>query len=164
MAGSGVDFAALVALAERVGERLKARGETIAIAESSAGGLISAALLAIPGASAYFVGGAVVYTREWPRKQPCTFRAMSLRIRGHPLKGMRWSWREVRATSIAPPGVWERLAPRGRPGIAMATRPGTSVWPLPGRPSAPSPLRQPALTEWSTWTRSPARPCSFSTR
>lgn len=63
MAGSGVDFAALVALAERVGERLKARGDTIAIAESSAGGLISAALLAIPGASAYFVGGAVVYTR-----------------------------------------------------------------------------------------------------
>jgi len=52
----------LNALAERVAERLIARGETIAIAESSAGGLISAALLAVPGASKFYVGGAVVYT------------------------------------------------------------------------------------------------------
>jgi len=54
----------LLPLAERVGARLKARGETIAVAESSTGGLISAALLAVPGASAYFLGGAVVYTRQ----------------------------------------------------------------------------------------------------
>jgi nicotinamide-nucleotide amidase len=53
-----------VELAEKVAARLKARGETIAVAESSAGGLISAALLAVPGASAYFLGGAVVYTRQ----------------------------------------------------------------------------------------------------
>jgi PncC family amidohydrolase len=52
----------LLPLATAVGERLKARKETIAIAESSAGGLISAALLAVPGASAYFLGGGVVYT------------------------------------------------------------------------------------------------------
>jgi PncC family amidohydrolase len=52
----------LLPLAERIAERLKARGETISIAESSSGGLLSAALLAIPGASAYFVSGAVVYT------------------------------------------------------------------------------------------------------
>jgi PncC family amidohydrolase len=45
-----------------LGERLKARGETIAVAESSSGGLISAALLSVPGASRYFLGGAVVYT------------------------------------------------------------------------------------------------------
>ena len=49
-------------MAHEVGARLKARGETIAVAESSAGGLISAALLAVPGASAYFKGGATVYT------------------------------------------------------------------------------------------------------
>ena len=54
----------LMALAEVVGEKLRARGETVAIAESSAGGLISAALLAVPGASAFFVGGAVVYTKQ----------------------------------------------------------------------------------------------------
>ncbi|HEX7725461.1 MAG TPA: CinA family protein [Rhizomicrobium sp.] len=52
----------LLPLAEKIAERLKARGETISIAESSSGGLLSAALLAVPGASAYFVSGAVVYT------------------------------------------------------------------------------------------------------
>jgi PncC family amidohydrolase len=54
----------LTDLAAAVGARLKARGETIAVSESSTGGLISAALLIVPGASAYFLGGAVVYTRQ----------------------------------------------------------------------------------------------------
>jgi PncC family amidohydrolase len=53
----------LIARAERAGALLKSRGETIVVAESSTGGLISAALLALPGASAYFLGGAVVYTQ-----------------------------------------------------------------------------------------------------
>ena len=52
----------LDALAAALGEKLKARGETVAVAESSSGGLISAALLAVPGASKYYLGGAVVYT------------------------------------------------------------------------------------------------------
>jgi nicotinamide-nucleotide amidase len=51
-------------LAAACAVRLKERGETIAVSESSTGGLISAALLAVPGASAYFLGGAVVYTRQ----------------------------------------------------------------------------------------------------
>lgn len=46
----------------RIGAVLTERGQTIAVAESSAGGLVSAALLSVPGASAYFLGGAVVYT------------------------------------------------------------------------------------------------------
>lgn len=54
----------LLPLADQIAARLKARHETIAIAESSTGGLISAALLSVPGASAYFLGGAVVYTRQ----------------------------------------------------------------------------------------------------
>ena len=54
----------LVALAERVGARLKARGETVAVAESAAGGLITAALLAVPGASAWCRGGIVIYTLQ----------------------------------------------------------------------------------------------------
>lgn len=53
----------LLPIAERAGALLKARGETIAVAESATGGLVSAALLAVPGASAYFQGGGIVYTR-----------------------------------------------------------------------------------------------------
>jgi nicotinamide-nucleotide amidase len=53
----------LETMAVAVGARLKTRKETIAVAESSAGGLISAALLAVPGASAYFLGGGVIYTQ-----------------------------------------------------------------------------------------------------
>jgi PncC family amidohydrolase len=52
----------LLPLAEKIAAMLKDRHETVAVAESSTGGLISAALLSIPGASAYFIGGAVVYT------------------------------------------------------------------------------------------------------
>jgi nicotinamide-nucleotide amidase len=54
----------LVAIAEQIAGKLIERRQTIAVAESSTGGLISAALLAVPGASAYYLGGAVVYTRD----------------------------------------------------------------------------------------------------
>jgi len=54
----------LMPLAEKIAARLKQRKETIAVAETSSGGLISAALLAVPGASAYFIGGGVLYTRQ----------------------------------------------------------------------------------------------------
>ncbi len=53
----------LLPIAEKIAARLIERGETLAIAESSTAGLIAAALLSVPGASAYFVGGAVVYTK-----------------------------------------------------------------------------------------------------
>lgn len=49
-------------LGDRAGALLKARGDTIGVAEGSCGGLISATLLAVPGASAYYVGGALIYT------------------------------------------------------------------------------------------------------
>jgi len=54
----------LVATAEKIAARLIERKQTIAVAESATGGLISAALLAVPGASAYFLGGGVIYTRD----------------------------------------------------------------------------------------------------
>jgi PncC family amidohydrolase len=54
----------LLVHAERISTLLKARKETVAVAESSAGGLITAALLAVPGASAYCLGGTIIYTRQ----------------------------------------------------------------------------------------------------
>ena len=72
---------AISALADAISEQLKARGETVAVAESSAGGLISAALLAVPGASAYYRGGAVVYTAK--------ARAALMGIPKEALEGMR---------------------------------------------------------------------------
>ncbi len=74
-------FEELVQMAVPIGQRLKARAETIAIAESSAGGLLSAALLAVPGASAYFLGGGVVYTLP--------ARRMIARIADEEMRGMR---------------------------------------------------------------------------
>ncbi|MDF1818123.1 MAG: CinA family protein [Immundisolibacteraceae bacterium] len=58
----------LTDLSADIAALLKERGETISIAESSTGGLISASLLAIPGASTYFEGGGVVYTLESRRQ------------------------------------------------------------------------------------------------
>ena len=54
----------LLPLAAEIGEILKARRQTVGISESSAGGLISAALLAAPGASRFYRGGGVIYTRQ----------------------------------------------------------------------------------------------------
>jgi nicotinamide-nucleotide amidase len=71
----------LLPITEKIAARLIERRETIAIAESSTGGLIAAALLAIPGASTYFVGGAVVYTK--------VARAALLGIGDADLKGLR---------------------------------------------------------------------------
>jgi nicotinamide-nucleotide amidase len=73
----------LATLAASLGALLKQRKETVAVAESSAGGLISAALLAIPGASAYFLGGGVIYT------QPA--RRALLQVSDDAVKGIRSS-------------------------------------------------------------------------
>src|SRR5471032_1130361 len=54
----------LVAIAEKIAAHLIERRQTIAVAESSTGGLISASLLAVPGASAYFLGGRIIYTNN----------------------------------------------------------------------------------------------------
>lgn len=71
----------LIPLAEAIAARLIARGETVGVAESSTGGLISAALLAVPGASAYYRGGGVIYT---PRA-----RAALVNITREEMEGLR---------------------------------------------------------------------------
>ncbi len=78
-----MDFSELMRRAERIAPLLKGRRETVTVAESSTGGLISAALLGVGGASAYFLGGAVVYTR--------TARQALLDIPDAAMAGMRAS-------------------------------------------------------------------------
>lgn len=73
----------LLPKAQRIGAILKGRGQTVAVSESSAGGLISASLLSVPGASAYFLGGGVVYTR--------VARSALLGITDAEMKGIRSS-------------------------------------------------------------------------
>jgi len=73
----------LLPTAQRLGALLKARKATVAVAESSSGGLVSAALLTVPGASAYFVGGAVVYTQQ--------ARTALVAVTGDAMAGMRSS-------------------------------------------------------------------------
>ena len=72
----------LLPLAEKIAAILKSRKETVAVAESSSGGLISAALLAVPGASAYFIGGGVLYSRRSILALKDTEEAMFEGLRG----------------------------------------------------------------------------------
>ena len=53
----------ILRIANLAADLLIESNHTIGIAESSSGGLIAAHLLAIPGASRYFMGGSVIYTR-----------------------------------------------------------------------------------------------------
>jgi PncC family amidohydrolase len=73
----------LLPLATEIGALLKARGETIGVSESSSGGLISAALLSVPGASSYYRGGGVIYA-------PNAFRGL-MGLSREDLNGMRSS-------------------------------------------------------------------------
>jgi nicotinamide mononucleotide (NMN) deamidase PncC len=104
-----------------VGELLKARKQTVAVSESSAGGLINAALVAVPGASAYYLGGAVVYTG--------VSRLELLRIEKEEMKGIRSAsepYAQLAARRIrepAPPGDSRKPARAGRQATATATRP-----------------------------------------
>jgi PncC family amidohydrolase len=71
----------LLEMATPVGELLKQRGQTVAVSESAAGGLVSAALLSVPGASGYYLGGASVYTQT-ARRGLLRFNDAKAQMRG----------------------------------------------------------------------------------
>jgi nicotinamide-nucleotide amidase len=86
----------LLLMSDAIGDLLKSRKETVAVAESSTGGLIAAALLAVPGASAYFVGGGVIYTHG------AREALLGIELAAHP--GMRPStepYAQLMATTIS---------------------------------------------------------------
>lgn len=104
----------LSTVAAQVATQLKQAEQSIAVAESSTGGLISSALLAIPGASSYFLGGAVVYTLEARREllglsdqqlatlKPLTEEYVGVCARAIRLKlGATWGLAELGATGPA---------------------------------------------------------------
>ncbi|QDS71577.1 hypothetical protein FKW77_006013 [Venturia effusa] len=64
MASSAFPPESLAAIAKEVSDLLKEKGETVAVAETAAGGLTSASLLATPGASKIYKGGVTLYTLE----------------------------------------------------------------------------------------------------
>lgn len=76
----------LTTMGQTVGALLKERKQTISVAESSAGGLISAVLVAVPGASAFFLGGSVIYTLE--------ARRLLLNLKDEEFTGVRASTEE----------------------------------------------------------------------
>ncbi|MFC3226479.1 CinA family protein [Marinibaculum pumilum] len=84
----------LLPAASRIAEILKAREQTLAVSESAAGGLISAALLAVPGASAFYLGGGVIYTR------PARRALLGLSDREVKAKGATESYALVAARTI----------------------------------------------------------------
>src|SRR5215467_3573612 len=88
-----------LSIASSLGALLKERKQTLAVAESSAGGLISAVLLAVPGASAYFLGGGVIYTQ--------VARRGLLQIPDEAMRGVRSSTEA--AARIQAKAVQERL-------------------------------------------------------
>jgi PncC family amidohydrolase len=103
----------LAAMAEAIGALLQARNETVAVAESSTGGLIAAALLAVPGASAYFVGGGVIYTHK------AREMLLEVRLEAHP--GLRASTEPY--ALLAATAIRERLGTTWGLGETGATGP-----------------------------------------
>ena len=119
----------LTTMATALGEHFKSRDETIGVAESSTGGLISAALLAVPGASNYFVGGGVIYTRDARREllglpdEIVTMRGASEEyalIVAHAIRDrLDSTWGFCESGASGPTGK-----PLRRPGWTLLLRPG----------------------------------------
>ena len=126
----------LLPLADKIAAILKERHENIAVAESTTGGLVSAALLSVPGASTYFVGGAVVYTLKARRamldipdnafagiKSVTEEGAMILARAARTRFAVTWSIAEIGASGPDR----QSLRRRRRPQLHRSRRPGRTL-------------------------------------
>lgn len=122
-------------LAEVVGRALVARGATLALAESCTGGLLGATITRIPGASAWFLEGAVTYSNDAKVRalgvDPATLErhgAVSEPVARAMAEGMRrrsGATYALSVTGIAGPGGGSAEKPVGTVHIALATPEGT---------------------------------------
>lgn len=71
-------------IAARAAEKLRARGEKVAVADGATGGLISASLLTVPGALSFYLGGGVMYST---RGRDVLFGAAAAKELGQPRSG-----------------------------------------------------------------------------
>jgi nicotinamide-nucleotide amidase len=96
---------------------LQERRESVAVAESAAGGLISAALVAVPGASAYYRGGVVIYTVDGAAQLLAGTAALPAGVRGASEPFARWLASAAAAKLDAAWGIGETGAagPAGNP-------------------------------------------------
>ncbi len=124
----------LIALAARVIEANGARKLRIATAESCTGGLVSAALTEIPGASEVFERGFVTYSNEAKQEEVdvgediiATFGAVSIATAWAMAQGALANSRAdvaVAVTGIAGPGGGSEMKPVGMVVFARAERNG----------------------------------------
>ncbi|HEY2831099.1 MAG TPA: CinA family protein [Sporichthyaceae bacterium] len=129
---------ALTEPAVTIAARLRARGETLAVAESAAGGLISAALLAVPGASAYFRGGVVIYTLDGAKELLAGGPPPAAGVRGASEPFARWLAASAAGKLAADWGIGETGAagPSGNPYGDPAGHDWVAVHPPDGRTCA----------------------------
>lgn len=117
-------------LAQEIAALLTERGETVSVAEATTGGLISAALLWVAGASKYYVGGGVVYTLKSrtglagvPAEQYANYRGTTTEIIASLAESMRkrlgTTWC-ISESGIAGPAGGRAGALAGRTTIGVA--------------------------------------------
>ena len=117
-------------LANDIAERLIARSETVAVSESTTGGLVSAALLAVAGASRYYAGGGVLYTLNSrtalagvPAETYANYRGTTPEMLAALAEAMRerlgatWC---IAESGVAGPGAGRFGAPAGRTTLGVA--------------------------------------------
>lgn len=130
----------LESLGEALAQRLRAAGHTVAVAESSTGGLISASLLAVPGASAWFLAGSVVYTAQ-SRREILGIRAEDVAGLQPLTEAMAAKFAEVARRQVDANWGLAELGIAGPTGSRYGHPPGISVIAVDG------PMRRSAIIE-----------------